>query len=608
MFRPRKEKSKREKLSKDSIKKARRIFVYLKPYRTMFAIGWIFLVISSVLGLAFPLLMGQLLGGSSDMGSGGAMGSFWENVNITNVTTVALALFISFGAQALTGFFRILLFTKVTENALRDIRKDAFARLVYMPMDFFNSNKVGELTSRISADITQVQDVLRTSVAEFFRQFVIIAGGITFLVILSWKLALIMLATLPVLAIVAVFFGRFVRKLSKQAQDESASSNTIIEEALMGISNVKSFTNELFTIGKYKKAIDNIRDLNVKSGLWRGFFASFVIIFIMGAIVFIVWQGVLLTQGPNPEMNPNDFFTFMMFTIMMGASFGSLPELFASIQKAIGATENLMEIIATPNEKDMRTGSLKPELTGSVAFKSVNFHYPQRKDVQVLNDVSFESQSNQTIALVGSSGAGKSTVASLLLQYYDLSGGSIEFDGVDSTKIELEHLRSHMAFVPQEVILFSGTIRENIAFGDLDASEEEIIEAAKKANAWDFIETFPDKLETEVGDRGIQLSGGQKQRIAIARAILKNPKILILDEATSALDSESEKAVQSALDGLMKGRTSFVIAHRLSTIKKADTILVFDHGKIVESGQHDSLIEMNGVYANLVSLQGVEHS
>jgi len=608
MLRPKKEKSKRVKLSKDSIKKARRIFKYLRPYRVMFGIGWVFLVISSVLGLAFPLLMGQLLGGTTEGQSGGAMEEVWKNLNVDNVNAVAIALFVTFGLQALTGFFRILLFTNVTENTLRDIRRDAFQRLVYMPMDFFNQNKVGELTSRIAADITQVQDVLRTSIAEFFRQVVIIVGGIAFLLLLSWKLALIMLATLPVLAIVAVLFGRFVRKLSKQAQEESANSNTIIEEALMGISNVKSFTNEMFMLGKYKNVIANIRDLNVKSGLWRGFFASFVIIFIMGAIVFIVWQGVLLTQGPNPEMNSKDFYTFMMFTIMMGASFGSLPELYANIQKAIGATEDLMNIIETPNETDSRQGKELPEITGNVTFKDVDFFYPQRKDVQVLSKVSFESKVNQTIAFVGSSGAGKSTVASLLLQYYDLTGGSIEFDGVNSTDIELEHLRKHMALVPQEVILFSGSIRENIAFGDLNADDEKIIEAAKKANAWDFIQSFPDGLDTEVGDRGIQLSGGQKQRIAIARAILKNPRILILDEATSALDSESEKAVQSALDELMKGRTSFVIAHRLSTIKKADNILVFEQGKIVESGKHDELIELNGVYANLVSLQGVEHS
>ncbi|XOV67674.1 MAG: ABC transporter ATP-binding protein [Fluviicola sp.] len=606
MFRPRKEKSKREKLSKDSIKKARKIFLYLRPYSGAYAIGWIFLVLSSLVGLLFPLLMGQLLGTGSEQPS--QLEDLLSKISITDVNSVAVALFVVFGAQALFGFFRIIIFTYVTESALRDLKQKAFTRLLYMPMDFFNTNKVGELTSRISSDVEQVRTVLNTTIAEFFRQIIIIVGGVGFLMFISWKLSLIMLGTLPIMMAIAVVFGRFIKKLSKQAQDESATSNSVIEESLMGISNVKSFTRELFMLGKYQGAINKIKSINIKAGIWRGTFASFIILCLFGAIVFIIWQGLLMTTGPNPELAEKDFFSFIMFTIMMGASFGSIADMYSAIMKAVGATEHLMGIIDTSNEQDERTGTAQPEITGNVAFKSVNFHYPQRKDVQVLKDISFESQSNQTVALVGSSGAGKSTVASLLLQYYDLTGGVIEFDGVDSSTIDLEYLRQHMAFVPQEVILFSGSIRENIAFGDLNASEEEIIEAAKKANAWDFIDSFPDKLDTEVGDRGIQLSGGQKQRIAIARAILKNPKILILDEATSALDSESEKAVQSALDELMKGRTSFVIAHRLSTIKKADTILVFDNGEIVETGQHDSLIEMNGVYANLVSLQGVEHS
>ena len=606
MFRPKKEKVKRVKLSKDSIKKAKKIFSYLRPYRGMFLIGWIFLVLSSLIGLAFPLLMGQLLGSGSNEPS--SMSNSLKLLSIDNINSIAIALFIMFALQALFGFFRIVIFTNVTESSLRDIRNDAFQRLIYMPMDFFNQNKVGELTSRISADINLVQETLRTTIAEFFRQIIIIVGGVTFLLFLSWKLALIMLAIIPVMVITAVFFGRFIRRLSREAQDESAKSNSIIEESLMGISNVKAFTNELFMLKKYGRSINSIKALNVKSGLWRGVFASFIIFCLFGAIVFVVWQGLLMTQGANPELASKDFFSFIMFTIMMGASFGAIPEMYSSVQKAIGATENLMSVIETENEKDLMKGELKPEIKGNVSFRSVEFSYPQREDIGVLKGINLEVRQNQTIALVGPSGAGKTTIASLLLNYYPIPKGEILFDGERIDNIDIEFLRSQIAIVPQEVILFAGSIKENIAFGDLDASEAQIIEAAKKANAWEFIDSFPDKMETEVGDRGIQLSGGQKQRIAIARAILKDPVILILDEATSALDSESERLVQDALNTLMSGRTSFVIAHRLSTIRKADAIFVIDEGQIKETGKHDELITLNGIYANLVNLQGVEAS
>lgn len=606
MLRPKKEKQKREKLSKDSIKKAKRVFTYLKPYRGLYLVGWGFLVISSLLGLLFPLLMGQLLGTGAQEDS--SMSGMMDLLRLYDTNTIALGLFILFGLQALFGFLRIIIFTNVTENALRDLRKSAFNRLLYMPMDFFNQNKVGELTSRMSSDVEKIQETLRTTIAEFFRQLVIIIGGVTFLFILSSKLALIMLGTLPVMIIIAVFFGRFIKKLSKQAQDEAAASNSIIEESLMGISNVKSFTREAFMLGKYSKTVDTIRALNIKSGLWRGFFASFIILCLFGAIVFIIWQGIIMTQGPNPTLSSDDFYSFIMLTVFMGASFGSIPELYASIQRAIGATENLMNIIETKNEQDLLKGNKKPKITGEVTFEGVSFSYPQRKDIAVLNNVSFQSSENQTIALVGSSGAGKSTIASLLLNYYPLSAGKILFNGESADQIDIEHLRDHMALVPQDVILFAGTIKENISFGNPDATDEQIKEAAIQANAWDFIEGFPEKLNTEVGDRGIQLSGGQKQRIAIARAILRDPAILILDEATSALDSESEKLVQEALNKLMKGRTSFVIAHRLSTIKNADKIIVLDQGEIKETGKHDELIKKSGIYANLVKLQGVEIS
>jgi ABC-type multidrug transport system fused ATPase/permease subunit len=597
---------KKIKLSKESYRKAGRLFKYLKPYGFTFLIGWIFLVLSTSTGLVFPYLMGKLLGGTA--GQITSQQDAFKLISMENINSVAISLFVLFALQAIFSFFRVIIFTNVTENALRDLRNDAFSRLIYMPMDFYNRNKVGELTSRLSSDITQVQDTMKTTIAEFFRQVVMIVGSIIFLFFISAELALIMLATVPVMAVIAVFFGRFIRRLSKEAQNFSARSNSIVEEALTGISNVKSFTNELFIQKNYFKSTQEIRNLNVKSGIWRGLFVSFIIFCLFGAIVFIIWRGLLLTQGPNPELSSEGFFQFIMFTMMMGAAVGSVPELYASIQKAIGATENLMTILEEKSEQELHSGKTKPEISGEVEFDQVSFSYPQRNDVEVLNKVSFSAKKNQTIALVGPSGSGKSTVASLILRFYEPVNGGIKFDEVPAEEIDTEHLRGHMAIVPQDVILLGGTIRENILFGKPDATEEQIIDAAKKANAWEFISSFPEGLETQVGDRGIQLSGGQKQRISIARAIIKNPTILILDEATSALDSQSERLVQEALDNLMKGRTSFVIAHRLSTIKNADLILVLQNGIIVEQGTHESLVSAEGTYAKLVSLQTVETS
>jgi ABC-type multidrug transport system fused ATPase/permease subunit len=603
MLRPKKEKKEKIKLTKEDIQKAKGIFKYLKPYRLSFSIGWFFLVISTTTGLIFPLLLGQLLGGAGQNAPTNTSDAIML-IDLSNINTVAMALFILFGIQSLASYFRVVIFTNVTENTLRDVRYDAFSRLIYMPMDFFNQNKVGELTSRISSDIAQLQETLRTTIAEFFRQIVIVVGGIIFLGIISMKLALIMLATVPVMAIIAVFFGRFIKKLSVKAQDETATSNVVIEDNLTGISNVKSFTNEALALFKYKVSIDEIRKLNVKSGLWRGLFVSFIVFCLFGAIVFIIWQGLLMTQGPNPSLSHQNFYSFIMLTVMMGASIGSLPELYANIQKSIGSTERLISIIRTPGEKELLTGKEKPTITGKVEFKNVRFYYPQRPDVEVLKSINLTAEPNETIALVGTSGAGKSTIASLLLRFFETSEGQLCFDEVDNKNIDIDHLRSKMALVPQEVILFAGTIYDNIAYGKPEASEEEVKKAAQQANALEFINSFPDGFNTQVGDRGIQLSGGQKQRIAIARALLKNPTILILDEATSALDSESEKLVQEALETLMKGRTSFVIAHRLSTIRNADKIYVIENGQVAEEGKHDELLNISGgIYANLVELQ-----
>lgn len=586
-------------------KKLRFLLSYLKPYLFSYSIGWIFLVLSTLAGLVFPYLMGGLLGADS---SGSSVDTIGQVLSKNSVNGIAFALFILFGIQSLFSFFRVVLFNNVTENALRDLRNDAFERMIYMPMDFFNTHKVGELTSRIASDITQIQETMRTTIAEFFRQLVIVVGGITFLVFISWKLSLIMLGTVPVMAIIAVIFGRYIRKLSKNAQDFTAESNSIIEEALSGIANVKAFTNEVFNLNRFRINTQKMRDLNVKSGIWRGIFVSFIIFCLFGAIVFIIWQGMMMTQGAHPSLPKEGFYQFILFTILMGASIGSLPELYANIQKALGAIENLIEIMATPTEQEVVSGVEEPTITGEITMKEVNFQYLQRPDISVLNGINFSIAQNQTLAVVGSSGAGKSTLASLLLRYYDQQDGSILFDGMDSRQIDLAYLRKHIAIVPQEVMLFADTIKENIRFGRPEATESELIEAAQAANAWDFIQSFPEGLETQVGDRGIQLSGGQKQRIAIARAILKNPAILILDEATSALDSESEKLVQDALDRLMTNRTSIVIAHRLSTIRKAHKIIVLQEGKIIEEGTHEELLLKQGAYTRFVELQNLSES
>jgi ABC-type multidrug transport system fused ATPase/permease subunit len=602
MLRPKQVKKEKIQLSRDSYKKATKLFSYLKPYRVQYGIGWVFLVLSTSIGLIFPLLLGQLLGTGN--GTKTSMSEAVKAIDLTNINTVAFALFLLFGAQAIFSYFRVVLFTNVTENTLRDLRADVFKKLIHLPMDFYNRSTVGELTSRLSSDITQIQETLRTTVAEFFRQIVMVIGGIFVLTFISWKLALIMLATVPVIAIVAVIFGRFIRRLSKEAQDQTAAANATAEEALTGIGNIKAFTNEAFSLKRFHTAITEIRALNIKSGLWRGLFVSFIVFAMFGAIVFIIWQGLLMTEGPHPSLAKGDLYSFLMMTLLMAASIGSLPDFYAGIQKTIGATEKLMNLVDELSEDQLFTGTKKPEISGAIRFENVHFAYPQRPDISVLNGIDFEIGSNQTLALVGASGGGKSTIASLILSYYPLSQGSVYFDKTSSDQIELKHLREHIAVVPQDVLLFAGTIYENIAFGRPTASAEEIENAAKQANALDFIMSFPDGMNTQVGDRGIQLSGGQKQRIAIARAILKNPTILILDEATSALDSESERTVQDALDKLMKGRTSIVIAHRLSTIRNADKIVVLQNGKISEQGNHDSLMSANGAYADLVKLQG----
>lgn len=585
------------KLSLHNFKKSLRLFSFVGRHKWKFFLGLLFLSGTAYTALTFPKLIGNLMG---------LVGSSGENITkdfkLDAALDIGKKLLVLFFFQAIFSFFRVVTFTSFTEHMLASIRQAAYQKLIQMPMSFFSERQVAELNSRMAADITQISETFTTSIAEFLRQFIIIIGGTIIICTMSWKMALVMLSIIPVIAMFTLFFARFIRKLSKQVQDKVAESNVITGEGLQGISNVKTFTNESFEIKRYNTVTQEILRLAIKGGIFRGAFFSFIIFCLFGAIIFIVYVGITMTL--KGELPVSQMMSFLFYTVFVAASIGGIAEQIASIQRALGATERVMDIIDGKVESIDLAHKPANRFSGNISFEHVGFFYPSRPDFTVLKDVSFTVNSGQMLALVGPSGSGKSTIASLLLRFYELQSGKISIDGKDISSYDLTDYRSNMAIVPQDVLLFGGTIKENIAYGKLDASYAEVREAAKQANALEFIESFPDKFETKVGERGIQLSGGQRQRVAIARAILKNPSILILDEATSSLDSESERLVQEALDKLMQGRTSIVIAHRLSTIRNADKIIVLEKGLIRESGTHAELSEMtDGLYRSLSRLQ-----
>jgi ABC-type multidrug transport system fused ATPase/permease subunit len=582
----------KKKITIKGLKNSFRLYSYIKPFRTEYAWGMFFLMGSSLASLAFPKLLGELV-------NSGNKGNLASDLN-----RIALLLVATLVIQSVFSYFRVVFFVNVTEKTLALLRQTTYNHLIKLPLRFFEKHRVGELNSRISSDISLLQETLTSTLAEFIRQIIIISGGITLLAITSWKLTLFMLAIIPGVMLLAVFFGRFIRKFSKQVQAEVAKSNTIVEETLQGIQIVKTYTNEFFEINRYRNRTREIAAIGMKSGKYRGAFSAFMILGLFGAMVAVIWKGsYLMSTG---VINAGQLFSFVIYSGFIGGTIGGLANVFTDIQKFIGATEELFDIFNEKEEElaDLVEISENESLRGRITFRNLSFRYPSRPDEEILSNINLTIPQNQMVALVGSSGAGKSTIASLLLRLHEPTSGDIIFDDRNSRDFSLSSLRSQIALVPQDVFLFGGSILENISYGKPSATEEEILDAAAKANAMEFIDRFPDKLNTIVGERGTQLSGGQRQRIAIARAVLKNPRILILDEATSSLDSESERLVQDALEKLMVGRTSIVIAHRLSTIRNADQILVIDNGQIVEKGTHDELISLeNGIYRNLSQLQ-----
>jgi ABC-type multidrug transport system fused ATPase/permease subunit len=607
-----KDETPKAKISKENMREALVLFSYLKPYRNKFILSLIFIALSAFTTSLFPLFLGKMIDAASPgatltgMGSGsmGALGKF----NIKNIhwslNTTLLLIFIQLTIQTIFSYMRVYLLTEVGEKSLADMRKDVYSKLLSMPMSFFSEKRVGELSNRISSDLSQIQDAISFTLAEFLRGIFTLIIGLIFIFLISAKLALVMLAVVPIIAILAVVFGKRIRKMARKAQDQLAESGTIVQETFHGITVVKAFTTEFYEIGRYVKSVFAVVDTAISNARYRGAFVSFMIFTVFGTIAFVIWYGVGLIQ--TGQLTIGSLVMFVVFSGFVGGTFAGFADMFSQLQKTLGATQSIREILRSDGEAiEYGLTVIEPQykLKGNVRFDHVAFSYPGRREVPVLKDLSLTASNGEQIAIVGPSGAGKTTIASMLLHFYEPDKGTVLFDERPAAMFPLTQLRMQMALVPQEVILFGGSIKENIAYGKPGASEAEIMEAAKKANAHEFIERFPEQYETIVGERGIKLSGGQRQRVAIARAILKDPAILILDEATSSLDSGSEQLVQDALENLMKGRTSFVIAHRLSTIRNADKILVIDKGTVVESGSHAQLMNHDGLYRKLNEMQ-----
>lgn len=577
-------------ITKSNLRKLLGVFRFILPYRWIFVLGLFSLGLSSGTLLSFPYFAGKLL----DVAQGKT------GFILTTITQIGLALLAILFLQSIFSFIRVYSFSVVSEKTLADLRHAVYEKMIWLPQSFFDSRRVGELISRITSDVSTLQDTFTFTLAELLRQVLVLLIGIPLIFILTPKLTIFMLLTFPLLVVAALFFGKFIRKLSKKTQDQLASANVIVEETLQSIAVVKSFTNEVFEVLRYRKSLTEVVGTAIHAAKYRGLFISFSIFTLFGGIVAVSWYGALLVQ--SNEVSVGELFSFVLYTTFIGGSIAGLGDIYSQLQRSIGASERLLEILGQQDEHSTPANDVR--LKGAIDYNQVGFSYPTREDYEVLKDISFSIKPGEKIALVGPSGSGKSTIIHLLMRFYRVSSGSLYVDGKNVLDYTLSDYRKNIGIVPQEVLLFGGSIRENIAYGKPGATEAEIMDAARKANALEFIDGFPEKFETLVGDRGVKLSGGQRQRIAIARAILKDPTILVLDEATSSLDAKSERLVQDALEKLMENRTTVVIAHRLSTIRKVDRILVIKEGRIAESGTHHELSSLNnGIYSNLLKLQ-----
>ena len=595
------------RITKERLRRSLRIFDYVWQYRWLFTLSFVILALSSLVFLVVLQLPGEALNVYNGKGKYG--------LTVDEVFLLLAALVV---LQAPLSFYRVRIQAIVSERSMASLRKDLFAKILHLNIPFFERSRVGELTSRITNDITQIQGVFSLTLTEFVRQVIILLGATCFILYTMFRLALVSLVVFPIVIVGAMFFGRYVRKMTKARQEKLAQSNVIVEETLQNISTVKAYTNEDFELARYSRSIDESVDISIRTANARGLFSAFIVTVIFGSLFFIIYRAILLVQAG--DLPVGDLFTFIVLTAIIGGSVASLGSFYGEIVGALGASDRVVDILDSqeyegveqeemndagpPVQENVVQAEHARAFTGAIDYNGVVFSYPTRPDVTVLKGIDLHVAPGEKVALVGASGSGKSTIVKLLLRFYPVTEGEVTIDGQDIESFDLEDYRDQLALVPQEVLLFGGTIRENITYGKLDATDEQVRAAARQANALEFIEAFPEGFETLVGDRGIQLSGGQRQRVAIARAILKDPKILLLDEATSSLDAESERVVQEALDNLMRGRTSIIIAHRLATIRDVDRIYVIENGTIVESGTHADLsVRPHGAYSALARLQ-----